>query len=505
MAETTAVSEKVVQEVQVEDIGPARKRLTITVPPEAIQEKLEASMETLMAETAIPGFRKGRAPRSLMQRRFGSAVKQETRNQIVADAYAGAIEDKGIRPVGEPEPSTPLDELEIEEGKPLTFSVDVEVVPEFDLPSLDGIEIKKPSLEITEDHIQAEIKRQCLQMGEAHKIEGDFAEGDRLVGHATATRKGEDEPFFTHDEVLIVVPGEADGGRGQVLGLLIDGLADMIKDKKVGDNLTIETTVPEGHEREDIRGKDITIEIQIRHAERIEPAEVSQIVEHFGMGSEDVLREQIKLALEQRLHAEQANAMREQLYEHLLKSVDFDLPEKLSASQATRLLEQHRIELLYRGLTPEQVEDRLAEARAQSEKVARDRLKLFFVLHRLAEQFEIQVSEQEINGRIAEIAMQRGHRPEQLRNELAQSGRINEVAMQIRNHKTADRVIQQAKVEEIPAEEWRQIVQARQAEQKATAGAKAASSKTTKKKSSSKKTSSKTSTSKKSSSKKSSS
>lgn len=472
----TAETDAPANDVKIEDVGPAKKRLTITVPADVVSERIGVSIDTLAAQTALPGFRKGRAPKALLERRFGSALREETRNQLIADAYSQAIEKHQLRPVGDPEPATPMDEIKLEDGKPLTFSVDVEVVPEFELPSLDGIEIKRPILEITEEHIENEIERQRTNFGEVNEIEGDFQKNDRIITYATATRKGEDEPFFQHDDVLVIHPGD-DEGAGQVLGLMIDGLAGKLKGKRAGDTVEINTTAPEGHEREDIRGKELHIVLQIRRAERITPAEVQQVLDQYGLPSEDVLREQIKMALDQRLQQEQLGAMREQLYDYLADSVDFELPERLSAAQAERVLKQHEIDLLYRGLSPEEVEEHLAKARGQSVDIARRRLKLFFLMQRLGEHFKIEVSEQEINGRIAGIAAQRGARPEQLRNELAQAGRLAEVGLQIREHKTADRIIGQSKVTDITAEQWQEIVAAKQA-----GGAQPSKKKTTKKK-----------------------
>ncbi len=461
MADTTATPEETTSssnEVKIKEVGPARKRLTITVPADAIDEKLEASLATLMTETSLPGFRKGRAPKALMQKRFGSALKTETRNQIVADAYSAAIEENQLKPVGDPEPVTNIDELELKEGQSMEFEVDIEVVPDFDLPKLDDIEIKKPQLEITDEMIDGELDRQRLQIGAESKVDSNFQPGDRLVGSVKATRKGEEEPFFEHEEALVGVPGEDADGRGQVLGLLIDGLDRILKGAKVGDTIPITTTVPETHEREDIRGKEITIAYSIRQGIRVTPASLDEVVERYGMADENMLREQIKLALEQRRDYEQADAMRQQLYEELIKRVDFELPEKLSENQAGRILHRYEMELLYRGLSAEEIEERLAESRAQSVEVARNRLKLFFLMSRLAEENQIQVNEQEVNGRIAMIAAQRGVRPEQLRNELTKSGRITEIAIQVRDHKTADKIIHDfAKVSDITAEQWQKM------------------------------------------------
>ncbi len=138
--------------------------------------------------------------------------------------------------------------------------------------------------------------------------------------------------------------------------------------------------------------------------------------------------------------------------------VDFELPEQVSAAQVTRALERQRVELLYRGVTGDEMEARLAEIRADSELAARNRLKLFFIMHRLAEHFGIEVSDEEMNGRIAAMAGHRGMRPERLRAEMTQSGQLAEVMTQLREHRASDRVVQQAKVREVSEAEWRKNI-----------------------------------------------
>lgn len=451
---TADATSQVVDDVAIEDIGPARKRLTITIPPETISEKLEDSVDTLAASTSLPGFRKGKAPRKLLERRFGAAVRKETKNQLLAEAYAKAIEDKSIQAVGDPEPITPPDELELQEGKGLTFIVEIEVVPEFDLPDLQGIEVKRPAFEVTDDDIETELTRQRMVMGAAVKIEGDFVADDLIAGRVTVTKEGETEPLINDESTLVAVPGDDDGGRGPIHGIMIQGLAGLLKGTRIGDTLTVQTTGPEAHEREEVRGAKLTIELRLTAAERIDPASIQHVVDAYGVGNEQNLKEQIRLALRRRSEQDQASAMREQVYEFLLGAVELDLPQKLSAAQAARNLERHRLELLEQGFMPPQVEARLAEIRADSETRTRDRLKLLFILRRLAEHFQIEVSEQEVNGRIAAIAAHRGLRPDQVRAELTQMGRLSEVTHMIRQHKAADRVIAQAKVTDISAADW---------------------------------------------------
>ncbi len=483
MPDATATTEpkQAPPDVKIDDVGPALKRLTITISSEAISQKLEESIGALAREATLPGFRRGKVPRKLLEKRFGTSVQDETRNKLIADAYAQAIEHHGIQPVGEPEPTQPPESLKIEPGKPLTFAVDVEVVPVFELPDLTGIEIKKPLLEITPEHIEDRLRRQMLRMGSIVKIEEGFKEGDRLAGHVKVTKKGESEPFFQQDDAILVCPPEADGGRGPVLGVMVDGLAGLIASKRVGETLVIETVGPEGHEREDIRGAPLEITFRITAARRIEPAPIERLIEIFGAGTEESLRDQMRIALQHQRDQEQATAMREQVHRHLLENVALELPEKLSAAQAGRVLEGRRLELLERGVPPDDVERILAEIRGRSEAEARDQLKLFFLLHKLAVQSEVTVSEQEVNGRIAAIAVQNGQRPDVLKTELSRAGRLGEVARMVRDQKAADNVVAQAKVQEVDAQEWNRMIEERQAAaagpadaKKAASGAKAA-------------------------------
>ena len=447
-------------DVNVEDAGPARKRLTITVPAATIAEKLTDSMGVLANTAQIPGFRKGRAPKSLLQKRFGGAVRDEARGQLISESYQHAIQEHGLKPVSEPEPVDDLDELELKEDADFSFKVEVEVVPEFALPKLDKLKIKRPVAETTDEMINEEIERQCTRFGEVKETTDAFKPGDKVVGPGHVMKEGDDEPFFTHEEVDIIVPEKDDGGNGAVLGLLVEGLHSMLAGKKVGEVLDIEVTGPESHELEHIRGKKLTIHVEIQKAMRIDPAEVQGVIDAYGLESEDMLREQITHALEQRIEAEQQGAMREQVYRYLADSADFDLPAKMTENQTTRLLERQRLELMYKGgLTPEAVEQRIAEVRGEASDEIRRRLKLQFLLHRLADNRDISVNEQEVNGRISMIAMQRGVRPEKLRQDLIQSGMISQIGTQIRDHKAVDTVVADAEVSDVTADEWNTLVE----------------------------------------------
>lgn len=448
----------------IEEIGPSRKKLTITIPADEVSSQLETSMSALVSEAALPGFRPGRAPRRLVEKRFGSAVKGEAKNQLIASAYSQAIAEHKLTVLGDPEGNEELAKLELEPGKAVTFTVEVEVAPEFELPSLDGIEVLKPIIEPTQAQVDDYIAKLAVNEGSLQAVERAEPE-DYCIGTGVMKIKGGDEVMRIPGAVIQVPPKEKDG-KGAILGVLVEDFAKQVGTPAPGETVTVTTTGPESHENEAIRGKALEITFEVEQCQRIIPATTEELVARFGLEGEQMLRESVMLRLNQRALMEQQAAMRQQIAQKLLDAVGMALPEKLSARQAERNLARQRMELLYRGMGEQQIEERIAELRAASGQQAARELKLFFVLAKAAEQMEIGVTEQEVLGRIAQIAAERGERPDKLRKALMKNNQIHMIAQQIREHKTMDSLLSKAKITEIPLEEFNAKMRAKSGEAK---------------------------------------
>lgn len=435
--------------VTIADAGPSRKRLTIEIPAGSVSDKLRESIDTLAVEAQLPGFRKGRAPRQLVERRFGTSVRAEATRQLVAEAYAKAVEDHKLKVIGDPI-ADQLDKVEAKEGQPLRVDVEVEVMPEFALPSLEGIEVRKPTLEVTDDMVSEELNKLCVNEGGLEE-RADSEPGDYLTGHGIM--KGEDGSVFHDIKGCVVQVPTTD--RGMILGIMVDDFAKQLGRPKAGQTVSIRATGPENHEIEGVRSAKLTVTFAVDRVDRIIPAPVADLVQRFGFENEQQLRDTIRTRLGQRVMIEQQAAMRQQVASHLLEKTEVPLPERLTAQQAGRALERQRLEWMYRGVPPQQIEERMAELRAASSAMAADELKLFFILNKAAEELKIQVAEAEINGRIAQLAIERNVRPEQLRQELMARNQVGVVFQQVRDHKTYDAILSKAAVTEVPAEELR--------------------------------------------------
>ncbi len=451
MADTATAEIDRPNKVEVEDIGPARKKLRIEIPAETVEEQLGASIDTLAIEASLPGFRKGRVPRRLIERKFGDAVRDEAKKQLIAAAYSGAIEEHELKVIGEPI-SEGLDDVSLESGKPFAFDVEVEVQPNFEMPDLDGIDVKKPLLETTDDLITQEFDRIALNEGALESVEAPLA-GDYLTGHAIMTGTDGTEHFNVEDAV-IQVPSEDKEGKGMILGIMVEDFSAQLGTPAMGDEITIKTKGPEQHEVEAIRDDDLTVSFKVSHIDRIIPASGETLAQRIGVPGEAEVREFIGSRIERRLMIDQQSVMHRQIAKHLLDAVEMELPERVTTHQAARLLQQRRLELMHRGLSEDQIEENVAELRNASKDAAVRDLKLFFILNRAADSLEVAVNEAEVNGRIHQIAMSRNQRPEAVRKELIRNGLVNQIVVQVRDHKTLDAILARAKVTEMSVDDF---------------------------------------------------
>ncbi len=431
----------------VTDAGPCLKKLRIEVPADVVTERIDESLDALSMEAALPGFRKGHAPKSLLKKRFGDTLRTETKSQLVSAAYSEAIEEHKLRVVGSPI-SESLPDAELEAGKPLVFEVDVEVLPEFEMPALDKIAIKKPKFELDEKAIADEIEKICLAEGELEEREAPEP-GDYVSGHGIM--KAGDTVIHDIPGAVIQVPTESEG---MILGVLVSDFAKQLGKPKAGDEITIKTKGPEHHEVEAVRGQDLVITFKVERIDRIIPAKLEDLLERMGMEDRKQLEDAIRNRIEQRASVEQQMLMRQQVASHLLKDVEMELPKRLTAQQAERMLGRKRAELMYRGVDQMEIEKNIAALRQASAGEAIRETKLFFILQKVAEDRGVQIQQAEVEGAIAQMAFRQGVRPEQLRQYLIQNNQIGTVVQQILEHKALDAIIAGNEVEEVSKADW---------------------------------------------------
>lgn len=485
MADDTTTTEETEEglkfDVKIEDAGPACKSLTITIPEDQIKDKIENSYGSLEDEAVVPGFRRGRAPRRLLEKRFSSHVRDDVKTQLLSESYTQAIQDNDLDPLSDPQVDD-AENLELPESGDLTFTVKVEITPDVDLPKYDSLEVTKTVTTVADSDIDDEIKRMCEQGGKPTEPENAKIEEGDYAGVEVKIFAGEDagdDAELIQEVPLdhVLVNGKSAEYKGHVAGIVVDDLGKTLTGKAAGDDVVVSMTGPSAHENEQIREHPITIKLTIGTVHRIEPATVESITEQMGLGGEDELKERVKTMLEQKAEQNSQADLYQQLTDALVEKVELELPKGITDQQASRVLQRQGMEMMYRGVPEEEVKAKIAEMRSESEEQAARQLKQFFILDKASKELEIDVDEQELNGRISMMAMQQGRRPDKLRQEMSQQGQIEQLYLQLREQKTLDKILEEAKVTEV--------------EDDKPEAKKTTKKKTTKKKSSKKKTTAK--------------
>jgi len=430
-------------QIDVADSGTLKKKVTVTVSRERIDAKRNEMFGELSESAQVPGFRIGRAPRRLIEKRFGKEITTDVRNALVGEALGQAVEKAALKTVGEPE--IDLDAIQLPEEGDLAFSFEVEVVPEFELPDLAGIPVRKPSLAIDEERIDAAIEQLRQGMARYEGTDGEAAEGDSVMAGAKVAVEGA-EAVERHGLQLRVAPG-------QVEGLPLIDLGKELTGVKAGGSVTLTLDVPEAHPHEAWRGKKATVTIRVGEVrKRVMPEIDEEFAKQRGYESVAQFRREIAARLTGRLEIETRMAMRQQVRDYLLGHAEFELPAGVAQRHAQQVLQRRYLDLLQRGIPREKIDEYLTELQAAVEKESARDLKASFILARIVEDRKIEVGDGEVNARIAEMARQYNRRPERLRQELEADGSLRALQMQMTEEKAIDQLLQDAQVEEVAPE-----------------------------------------------------
>lgn len=431
--------------VKISESGPCKKKIDIEIPEESIKAALDEQYDELRRDTVVPGFRKGRAPVRLIEKRFGSDVSKQVKLKLLADATDAAIKDNEINSLGEPD--FDHEAIELPEKGSMSFGFEVEVRPNFDLPELKGIEVEKTTTETTEAEVDEEIESFRKRAGIWTPKEKGTAELEEQVV-ADAVIKLEDvEEGEKHDNIEIPVKE-----HGFVGGIPVEKLDKVLVGTKSGDVKKISVEVPKTFYKEEYRGKKVDIEITVKEIKKLEPAELDEtFFKKCGVGSLEELKDVITDARGQQAEQAARQSMANQVHKYLLDNTKFDLPSNIVADQSKSIFQRQYTNMLMQGLPKEQIDENMEQLRASSEQQAAEQLRIFFIMDVIAEKLKVEVNDEEINGHIAQIAAQRGRRPEKMREELARDGSLAQFSLQIREQKCTEKLLEDAKITEVKA------------------------------------------------------
>ena len=431
-------------EVNIETVAACKKKVSITIPREVIDAKFNERFKELEREAQIPGFRPGRAPRRLVEKRFRDAVTEEVRAKLVSEALEEAMKKEDLDVLGEPDVDP--NAVEMPEGGPMTFSIEVEVRPEFELPEYAGIPIRVARPTVGDEDVARSLERLRESHGKLEPVEkGGKAKENDLVTGDLIIRAG-DVTVVERRSAQLPVAAVA------VEGIRLDGLPKMLKGAKAGETKTATITIGKEAKREDVRGKEAEVSLKIESLSRVAMPDDEALLKELDYENLEALRAALKRQLESQAETVYQRAQEEAVQNWLVETIAFELPADLAQRQADQLLRRHLVNLQYRGVPAEEMEQRLEEIKSASTDQAGRDLKLHFILDKIARKEKIEVTDAEVDARVRFIAAQYGRREDRVREEMAGRGGLDSLRSQIFEDKVLRMLIDKAKIEAPPPE-----------------------------------------------------
>jgi trigger factor len=421
----------------VEKLSPTSVRLTVEVPFEELQPSLDAAYKKIAGQVSVPGFRKGKVPPQIIDQRVGrSVVLDEAVNEALPQIYRQALEENEVVPLGQPE----IDVTEFEDHQRLTFTAELDVRPDIEIPDYTGLEVQVDDAEVTEADVDAELHGLRERFGTLVDVDREAADGDYVTIDLSASRDGEP-----------IEEAQATGLSYQVgKGNMLDGLDEALRGRKAGDATTFATQLVGG----ELAGQDVDVEVKVS---AVKEQQLPEVDEEFAQTASEFdtveeLTADLRARLERNKRLEQASGARDAVLEALLDRTEVPLPEKVVSDEVAQRREQIREQLAYAGMSEqqyldseEQTEDEFA---AEIEKRARDALAAQFVLDEIAKKEELGVEESELTQHIVRRAQQAGMQPEQFAQQVMQAGQVQLLVNEVVRGKALAVVVEASQVKD---------------------------------------------------------
>ncbi|MBB5324601.1 trigger factor [Anoxybacillus tepidamans] len=412
--------------------------LTVEVDAEKVNQGLDAAFKKVVKNISIPGFRKGKVPRSLFEKRFGvEALYQDALDILLPEAYAKAVEETGIEPVDYPQ----IDVEQMEKGKSLIFTAKVTVKPEVKLGQYKELEVEKLDDTVTEEDVENELKR--LQENYAElvvKEDGKIEEGDTAVIDFEGFVNG--EPF--------------EGGKAENYSLVIGsgtfipGFEEQLIGLEAGAEKDIEVTFPEEYHAEALAGKPATFKIKVHE---VKTKQLPALDDEFAKDvEEDVetleqLKEKIRTRLEETRKKEAEAALRDAVVEKAAENAEIDIPEAMVKNETDRMLREFDQRLQMQGLNLNLYyqfsgQDEAA-LREQMKEDAEKRVRISLTLEAIAKAENIEATDEEVNAELEKMAETYNLTVEKIKELL---GSLDLVKEDVKFRKVVDFLVEHSKV-----------------------------------------------------------
>ena len=416
-----------------------RRELELEIPAEEVSKKMESVAKEFARLAMIPGFRKGKAPVSLIRRRFAEDIKGEVLQTLVPERVEKALAEQKLSPVTQPK----VDKLDFNEGQPVKFRAVFEVMPEFELGSYKGLELEMPTMDITDEDVAKALEEMRERAAAFAPVEGRAVQnGDFAQVKLQGTPEGGGDPLQA-DSVLCHIGAEE----------TMEPFNTNLKSANVGDHKNFDVEYPADYPDPKLAGKKFHYAVEVLG---IKTKKLPELNDDFAKDVSDAktldeLKTKVREGLEHQRDHKQKELLHEKVLAELVKKHDFPVPESLVEHQMDVRLERVVRSLAAQGVDPRAVNVDWVTLRRRQEDRARDDVKAELIIDRIATAENVDVSEEDLTHELEHAAGHSNESAVALRARLTKQGTLDRMKAKLRSDKTLEWLEQNAKIKTVAA------------------------------------------------------
>lgn len=423
--------------VTIEDAGPCKKVLKFEIPKETIESEFEKKTLEVCGTVELPGFRKGFAPRKLVEKRFGTQIKDEVKQSIVNDSYQKALEEHKISPVGDPK----FGDVKMESGQSLNFDVTLEVWPLFDVDNYKSLNLIRKPAAVTDEDVGSALQRLSLQKAQMTVVkDGAVKQGNQIICDCKV--EVENACVLEDDDVEVTVFNGAVVAHTTITDLVV-----RMEGIKSGDVCTIDAQLSNNFPKVEHCGKPAKLKLTVKEIKQLTPPQINDdFARMMGFDSLEDLRTNVRKQVEVDKKNWSDEILKNQLLDTLLEQVKFELPQDLVNYHTEQRVYKHQMDLYKRGVPLEDIQKQNETIKnASADSVMRE-LKASLILDKVAEKEKIFVTENEVEQRIIEIARAYNTDTARVRKQLERQGSLSYLRNEMREGKVISLLLKEAKI-----------------------------------------------------------
>jgi len=420
--------------VAVEAMDGCKRRLVVEAPSDVVQKEWEKAYGRVQKQARLPGFRKGHVPRSLVKVHFADDVRREVAEHLIPDVYRQALTEAQIAPVDEPQ----LQDVKLEEGSPLSFVAVVEVRPEITLGDYKTIEVQHSTPAVDDEQIGQALENMREQQAQFRTVERAAAEGDLVIVDYTLAPEGLEATSADGYQFIV--------GTGAVL----PEIDQAVVGAQAGEERHVALRFADDHRMETLRGKGGTADVKlIEVKEKVLPDlddDFAKSLGGEGLDTMDAVRAEVKKQLEAQRDAADKRGLEEKVLDAVAAKHEFSVPDAMVMRHIAHQVEHARERMRRQGIDPDKLpwdySKLIPELRPESEKQVRRAL----LLEAIADRETIAADEAEIDAELEKLAQATQRPAPAVRRMMEKSGDLESLRAGLRERKTVEFLVQQAKV-----------------------------------------------------------